>query len=143
MIILRVYPQKQMKEYQQHKQWAFLLLLFVFLLAAGCGDKEPVNAEKKPPVDDKTVTHHTLRIVFKWPGDDFASQQDLAIRDKIEELIRASGVGKIIRAGTGMGWMDIFIEVKDRDIAIPKLESMIKETGFERNFTIEDVKHLS
>lgn len=128
---------------QQHKKWALLLLVLVFLQAAGCGDKEPTNAEKKPPVEGKTVTHKTLRIVFKWPGDDFASRQDLVIRDKIEKRIRERGVGKIIRAGTGMGWMDIFIEVKDKDIAIPELESIIKETGSERNFTIEDVKHLS
>jgi hypothetical protein len=128
---------------QQHKKWAFLLLVFVFLLFTGCGNKEPTNAEKNSSVDDKTGAHITLRIVFKWPGDDFASLQDLAIRDKIGELIRERGVGKIMRSGTGMGWMDIIIEVKDKDIAIPKLESIIKETGSELNFVIEDMKRTS
>lgn len=128
---------------QQHKKWAFLLLVFVFLLFSGCGDKEPINAEKMPPVDDKTGAHNTLRIVFKWPGDDFASRQDLEARDKIGELIRERGVGKIIRAGTGMGWMDILIEVKNKDITIPRLKSIIKETGCELNFTIEDMKRTS
>ena len=112
-------------------------------MAAGCGDKQPTNAEKKSPSEDKAVTHSILRIVFKWPGDDFASRQDLAIRDKIGELIRERGVGKIIRAGTGMGWMDMFIEVKDKDRAIPKLKSIIKETGSELDFTIEDMKRAS
>jgi hypothetical protein len=128
---------------QQHKKWAFLLLAFVFFMAAGCRDKEPTNAEKKPPVDDKTGAHKTLRIVFKWPGDDFASQQDLATRDQIGKLIRERGVGKIIRVGTGMGWMDILIDVKDKDIAIPKLKSIIKMSGPEFNFTIEDMKRTS
>ena len=128
---------------QQHKKWAFLLLVFVLLLFAACGDKEPTNAEKNSSVDDKTGAHITLRIVFKWPGDDFASLQDLAIRDKIGELIRERGVGKIMRSGTGMGWMDIIIEVKDKDIAIPKLESIIKETGSELDFVIEDMKRTS
>ncbi len=128
---------------QQHKKWAFLLLFFVFLLSTGCGDKESTNAEKNPPVDDKTGAHKTLRIVFKWPGDDFASLHDLAIRDKIGQLIRERGVGKIIRTGTGMGWMDILIEVKDKDIAIPKLKSIIKETRSELNFAIEDMKRTS
>ena len=128
---------------QQHKKWAFLLLVFVFLLFTGCGNKEPTNAEKNSSVDDKTGAHITLRIVFKWPGDDFASLQDLAIRDKIGELIRERGVGKIMRSGTGMGWMDIIIEVKDKDIAIPKLESIIKETGSELDFVIEDMKRTS
>ena len=83
---------------------------------------------KSPSVHDKTGAHKTLRIVFKWPGDDFASRQDLAIRDKIEDLIRERGVGQIIRAGSGMGWMDILIEVEDKDNATPKLEAIIKET---------------
>ena len=94
---------------QQHKKWAFLLLVFVFLLFTGCGDKEPTNAEKNSSGDDKTGAHITLRIVFRWPGDDFASLQDLAIRDKIGELIAERGVGKILRSGTGMGWLDIII----------------------------------
>lgn len=123
---------------QQNKKWSLLLLVFVFLLFIGCEDKEPANAVKKPPMDNKTRIHNTLRIVFKWYGDDFASRQDLVIRDKIGELIRERGVAKIIRSGTGMGWMDIIIEVKDKDIAIPKLKSIIKEAGPELNFTIEE-----
>lgn len=127
---------------QQHKKWAFLLLVFVLLLFAACGDKEPTNAEKNSSVDDKTGAHITLRIVFRWPGDDFASLQDLAIRDKIGGLIRERGVGKIMRSGTGMGWMDVIIEVKDKDIAIPELESIIKETGSKLDYTIEE-KNIS
>ena len=120
-----------------------MLLAFVLLLAAGCGDEETTNAVKKPPVNDKTGTHNTLRIVFKWPGDDVASRQDLAIRDKIGDLIREKGVGKIIRAGTGMGWMDILIEVEDKDNATPKLEAMIKEAEPAIIFTIEDMEPKS
>ncbi len=128
---------------QQHKKWYFLLLVFVFLLSTGCGDKEHTNAVKKPPADDKTGAYSTLRIVFKWHGDDFASRQDLAFRDKIGELIRERGVGRIIRAGTGMGWMDILVEVKDKGIALPKLNSIVKETGSELNFAIEEMKRTS
>lgn len=124
---------------QQNNKWSFILLAFVLLIAAGCGDEEPTNAVKKPPVYDKTGAH-TLRIVFKWPGDDFASRQDLAIRDKIGDLIRERGVGKIIRAATGMGWMDIRIEVEDKDNATPKLEAIIKETEPAIIFTIEDME---
>jgi hypothetical protein len=128
---------------QQYKKWTFLLLVFVFLLSAGCGDNAPTNAKKKPSVDDKTGAHNTLRLVFKWPGDDFASQQDLAMREKIGELIRERGVGKIIRAGSGMGWMDILIKVKNKDSAIANLKSIIKETGSDFSYTIEDMTHTS
>jgi hypothetical protein len=124
----------------QNNQWSFILLAFVLLLAAVCGDAEPTNAVKKPPVRDKTGALNTLRIVFKWPGDDLASRQDLAIRDKIGGLIIEKGVGRIIRAGTGMGWMDILIEVEDKDSATPKLEAIINETEPAIIFTIEDMK---
>ena len=119
------------------------MLAFAFLLAAGCGDEAPSDSIKKPPVYDKTAGRNTLRIVFKWPGDDFASRQNIAIRDKIGDLIREKGVGKIIRAATGMGWMDILIEVENKDIATPKLEAIIKETEPAISFTIEDVERTS
>lgn len=128
---------------QQNNKWSFILLAFVFLLAAGCEDEKPTNEVKKPPVHDKTGAHNTLRIVFKWPGDDFASRQDLAIRDKIGNLIRERGVGRIIRDGNGMGWMDILIEVEDKDNATPKLEAIIKETEPAMIFNIEDIERTS
>ena len=135
--------QNEMVGEQQNKKWSFILLGLVLLFVAGCGDEEPTNALKKPPVQDKTTAHETLRIVFKWPGDDSASQQDLAIRDKVGDLIRERGVGKIIRAGTGMGWMDIIIEVENKDDAVPKLEAIIKETEPAINFIIEDMERTS
>jgi hypothetical protein len=125
---------------QQSKQWPFIFLGFVLLLAIGCGDEKSTNAVKKLPVRDKTGAYNALRIVFKWPGDDFGSRQDLAIRDKISDLIRQKGVGKIIRTGAGMGWMDIYIEVEDKDNATPKLEAIIKETEPTIIFSIEDTK---
>ena len=120
-----------------------MLLVFAFLLSSDCRDKESTNARKNTPAEDKTGEHYNLRIVFKWPGDDFASRQDLAIRDKIGELIGERGVGKIIRTGNGMGWMDILIEVHDKGIATPEIISIIKETKSELNFTIEDMKRTS
>ena len=117
--------------------------MFVLLFAGGCGEEKPTNEVKKPAVHEETAARNTLRIVFKWPGDDFASRQDLAIRDKIGDLVRQRGVGNIIRAGTGMGWMDILIAVEDKESAIPKLEAIIKETEPAIVFTIEDMERTS
>ena len=128
---------------QQKNRWSFILLAFVLLLAAGCGDEEPTDALKKPPELDETGAPNTLRIVFKWPGDDFASRQDLAIRDKIGDLIRERGVGRIVRVGTGMGWMDILIGVEDKDDAAPKLEAIIREADPAIIFTIEEMERTS
>jgi len=52
------------------------------------------------------------------------------------DLIRERGVDKIIRVGTGMGWMDILIEVENKDSATPKLEAIIKQTEPAIIFTI-------
>ena len=128
---------------RQNKKWAFFLLVLVFSLAAGCGGDESADAVKKPQANRKTAAYDTLRIVFKWPGDDFATLQDLAVRDQIGGLIRDRSVGKVIRAGTGMGWMDILVQVEDKADAIPELKSIIKETGTELNFCIEDTARPS
>ena len=122
------------------KQRALLLLGCVLLLTAGCGNDEPTNAVKKVSVDDKTGAPSNLRIVFKWPGDDFASMQDMAIMDKIVNRIRDRGVGTVIRTGTGMGWMDILIQVENKDSAIPKLNAIINDTGTGLNVTIENME---
>ena len=125
---------------QQSIECSLILLLFVLVFASGCGNEESTNTVEMPTLHDKTVAHNTLRIVFKWPGDDFASRQDLAIRDKIVDHIRERGVGKVIHVATGMGWMDILIEVEDKDNTTPKLEAIIKETEPAITYTIENLE---
>ena len=39
-----------------------------------------------------------------------------------------------------MGWMDIYVEVKDKDNANPELEAIIREMAPTINFSIEDAK---
>ena len=125
---------------QQSIKRSSILVVFVLLFAAGCGNEEPISEVKMPPMSDKTIAHNNLRIVFNWPGDDFASRQDLAYRDKIGNLIRERGVGKVVRAATGMGWMDILIEVEDKNKAAPKLEAIIEETDPAIIFNIEGME---
>jgi hypothetical protein len=78
-----------------------------------------------------------LRIVAKWPGDDFASKQQLETRDKIGRLISESGVGKVVRSATGMGWMDIVVTVEDSDRARMEIEKIIGEMAPGGGFSIE------
>ena len=110
-------------------------------MASGCENEQPTGSAKRTPAHHITDARNTLRIVFKWPGDDFASRQDLATRDKIGDLIRERGVGKVVSVATGMGWMDIHIEVEDKDSATPRLEAIIKETEPGIIFTIEGLEH--
>ena len=55
-----------------------------------------------------------LRLVIRWGGDDFASRQDLELRSKVEGLIEERDVGRVLRSGTGMGWMDVWVKVENK-----------------------------
>jgi hypothetical protein len=105
----------------------------ILTLLWSCSDGEPTasvnqGAEKK------------LRLIIKWPGDDPASKQDLELRDKIEQLLVEKKVGKIVRSGTGMGWMDIVLEVKDKDRARTEIEGIVKSIAPDANFAIQAEK---
>jgi hypothetical protein len=46
-------------------------------------------------------------------------------------------VGKIIRVGTGMGWMDIALKVENKEDARVALEEIISEVAPGMKFAIE------
>jgi hypothetical protein len=77
-----------------------------------------------------------LRIVMRWAGDDFASQNQLAARDEIARNIAESGRGIILRTGTGMGWMDITVEAREDD-ARTAIEAIVKKHAKGFVFSIE------
>lgn len=78
-----------------------------------------------------------LRIVATWPGDDFASKQQLETRDRIGRRISQGGVGRMVRSGTGMGWMDIVVAVEDSDRARVEIEKIIGEIAPGPGFSIQ------
>ena len=116
---------------------ASILSAFLTLLLVSCSDD--ASREEATPYRSSTNTGdvQTLRLVLKWPGDDFASQQDLEIRSKIEDLIVKRGVGLITRVGTGMGWMDIELKVDNKEEAKIALEEITREVGPRMKFQIE------
>ncbi|MEJ2099516.1 MAG: hypothetical protein P8X68_06025, partial [Desulfobacterales bacterium] len=77
-----------------------------------------------------------FRILFRWPGDDFATKQQLEVRDKIERLISERRIGRVIQSGTGLGWMDIVIQVKEKETAKERVKKIIKENAPNARFTI-------
>jgi hypothetical protein len=74
---------------------------------------------------------------MRWAGDDFAARQDLVIRDQVAQHIVDSGVGKLVRTGTGMGWMDIVIKVQNKERARRKLIAILKRIAPGFRLTIE------
>ena len=118
-------------------KYAFILSTIVVIFLLGCSDDVPQGKETHFLKSGNMSSKSNLQIVIHWPGDDFATKQDLETRDKIEGLIVESNVGKIIRVGTGMGWMDISIAVKDKTVAQPAIKEIIKTVAPTVKFFIE------
>ena len=115
----------------------FFSILPIVTTVIGCSDDGPHNQTAKTSKTGAVHDENLLRVVIRWPGDDFASRQDIETRNKIQNLIFERNVGKVIRAGTGMGWMDIIIEVKDKKIARSAISEIMRIVAPARKFTIE------
>ena len=96
----------------------------------GCTEDNP------SPLNTSIVTSH-LRVVIKWPGDDMADRQELALRDRIAQRIVNENIGKIVSSGTGMGWMDIVVTVEDSVSNSSRIQQIIKELVPDSGYTIQ------
>ena len=65
------------------------------------------------------------------------SGKDVDVRTKIEALVKERGIGKAVRSGVAMGWMSIWIEVKDRDKARKAREAIMEEVAPSIGYWIE------
>ncbi len=117
-----------------------ILATAIFLITSSCSSGGSSSEKTSPSVSSYESENKNLRIIFKWPGDDFASRQALETRAKIEKRIMERAVGKIIRTGTGMGWMDIVVEVKSGEDSRIEIERMIREMASEIKFAIEIIE---
>jgi len=108
----------------------------IFLLVINCSNSDPSQRPQSSDIASGNQPDKNLRILFRWSGDDFATKQQLETRDKIERLISDRQIGKVIQSGTGIGWMDIVIEVEEKDTARKKIENIIKEISPDAKFTI-------
>ena len=92
--------------------------------------------DSSSPINTRIVSSH-LRIVIKWPGDDMADRQELELRDHIAQRIVNENIGKIVRSGTGMGWMDIVVAVENSESNRSIIEQIIKEIMPNSGYTIQ------
>ena len=116
-----------------------LAVIVIFAVVTDCSDDEPPEKTGLPQKSHIWNTESKLRIVFRWPGDDFASKQDLAIRDRIGSLLVENRLGKVVRTGTGMGWMDLVVELENNRSARTKIEKIIKEISPDAKFSFEEL----
>ena len=115
-----------------------ILYLIALLTVINCSDDVQQGKIAKTSERGTMQDENTLRLVIRWPGDDFAARQDIETRNEIESLILERNIGKIIRVGTGMGWMAITVEIKDKQIARSAINEIMRTAAPTRKFTIEE-----
>jgi hypothetical protein len=118
------------------KTRGIIFLVLVLVCLAGCSDEDTVDKPPSPARPARAEAVEVLHIVFKWPGDDFASLQDLEIRDKIARTIEEKGIGTVTRVGTGMGTMEIVVKVEQQETARSAIEAIIREIAPDTKSTI-------
>ena len=114
--------------YHLHIIWCVVYIFSAFCF--GCIE------DSSSPLNTSIVSSH-LRIVIKWPGDDMASRHELALRDRIAQRIVNENIGKIVRSGTGMGWMDIVVTVEDSESNSARIEQIVKVLVPDSGYTIQ------
>jgi hypothetical protein len=117
---------------------AIILFLIALLTLINCSDDIPKGNIAKTSERGTMQEENIFRIVIRWPGDDFATKQDIETRNNIERLILEKKIGKVIRVGTGMGWMDITVEVKDKQDVRSSINDIMRIAAPTRTFTIEE-----
>ncbi len=109
----------------------------IFLLITSCSNSDPPQEPPSADMASGSLADKNLRILFQWPGDDFATKQELETRDHIARLISERRIGNVIQSGTGMGWMDIVVEVVEKDSARKKIEKIIEEISPDAKFSLQ------
>ena len=115
----------------------FRLSPFILVLVIGCNAADQQDETGRFNASSDIAPDGKLRVIIHWYGDDFASKQDLALRDKLAAEIQQRRVGRVIRTGTGMGWMDIAVTVADESQARREIESIIAQIAPDVRYTIE------
>jgi hypothetical protein len=120
------------------KSTAIFFLFMGLLWLAGCGNEDSADREpRSAPVTTSDTKDGFIHIVFKWPGDDFASRRELEVRDTIARAIEERGIGTVERVGTGMGKMEIVVKVEQKEAAKAKIEKIIREMAPDMNSTVQ------
>ena len=77
-----------------------------------------------------------VRIKIKGPG--LATPDELALRHNFQEEIEARGIGKDLGGGSGLGEMDVLVEVPDAETGKSRLRLLTDELGMGDSTTIQE-----
>ena len=81
-----------------------------------------------------------LEIVFKSSDFQFAGRDE--IEDPLEEALIQSGVGEVTGGGSGMGFSNIDVEVKDFDIGLKIIRNVLQSLKVSKTTIIKQYKPI-
>lgn len=104
------------------------LLAATILLLTGC------SADSRPRRED---TYYDVWINIVLSGEGFASSSELELRDRVEQLIVERSVGEVVGAGSGLGTMDISVQVLDRNLAQTQISQIMEEVDPDVKYSLQ------
>lgn len=84
-----------------------------------------------------------IEIRITQDGDGLATPPELSLLHKFQEEIETQGIGKDLGGGTGLGEMDILVEVADSEEATRRLRQLANEFGIADRTTIRVLPNAS
>ncbi len=82
-----------------------------------------------------------LLVEFQLEGLTFATAEETATRDQFEAEVVRRGVGKIVGSTSGLGKLQITIEVENEPLARQALQAIIRELQLEYRTTVTTQQH--
>jgi hypothetical protein len=80
-----------------------------------------------------------VHVQIRLPSEGFPSQEQMDVRDQVEEFIEAKALGEVVDAGSGLGTMDLRIEAPAPKKAVAAIRAYLIELGVADHATCEMV----
>ena len=118
--------------------------MVLLLAASGCSRppqqaaiRESTPATAKAP-DASPGPMVEVHVQIRVRGQ-FADDQELAVRNALEDLLTSKGLGEVVDAGSGMGVMDLALETGQPDESQRVVREFLREQGLLERATVKVV----
>lgn len=81
-----------------------------------------------------------IDVRIKLREDGLAQADELSLRHKFQDEVEQRGIGTDLGGGSGLGEMDLSVEVSDATLGISKLRKLAQDLGVQEGIVIEEVE---
>jgi hypothetical protein len=81
-----------------------------------------------------------VHVQIRLRSEGFPSQEEMDLRDQVEEFIEAKALGEVVDAGSGLGTMDLRIEASAPKKAVAAIRAYLTDLGVSDHATCEIVR---